>query len=461
MERHGNTMIHKFKAKDMYIVLDVNSGGVHVVDALTYALLDHVQEPLAEECPRSALDALEETYSTEEILEAYQELLQLQKDKVLFSEDQYEIYANTAVTSPIKAMCLHIAHDCNLRCKYCFASTGDFGTGRKLMPIEVAKAAIDFLLEHSVGRENLELDFFGGEPLMNFDVVKETVKYARSKEKEYGKHFRFTITTNGMLLTDDKIDFINEEMSNVVLSIDGRKEVNDRMRVRVDGSGCYDKIMDGYKRLVEKRGDKEYYVRGTYTKYNLDFSEDVFHLYEQGFDQISVEPVMEDDSIEYAITEKDLDRIYEEYDRLVDRIMDLKKKGGFMNFFHFMIDLDQGPCVIKRLRGCGSGNEYVSITPDGDIFPCHQFVGHDEYKMGNLEEGTFNEEIKKEFAGAHVYSKPECQKCWAKFYCSGGCNANNYIYNGDIHKAHELSCKIQRKRLECAILMKVCEMLEK
>lgn len=453
-------MIHRFKAKDKNIVLDVNSGGVHVVDDITYDLLGCIEEPLPEECPGEVLAALQEKYPQEQLQEAYGEILELQREHVLFSSDPYEIYAETAVESPIKAMCLHISHDCNLRCKYCFASTGDFGTGRKLMPLKTAKAAIDFLLEKSVGRENLELDFFGGEPLMNFDVVKETVAYARSKEKEFGKKFRFTITTNGMLLTDDKIDFINKEMSNVVLSVDGRKEVNDRMRVRVDGTGCYDKIMDGYRRLVEKRGDKEYYVRGTYTKYNLDFSEDVFHLYEEGFDQISVEPVMEDESVEYAITEKDLEQIYREYDRLAERITQLKKKGGFMNFFHFMIDLDQGPCVIKRLRGCGSGNEYVSVTPDGDIYPCHQFVGHDEYKMGNLEEGTFHEEMKKEFAGAHVYSKPACRECWAKFYCSGGCNANNYIYNGDIHQAHELSCKIQRKRLECAILMKVCDMLE-
>ncbi len=454
-------MIHKFSAKDMNIVLDVNSGGVHVVDDITYDMLDYIEEPLSEECPEKVINELKNKYSVEQLEETYAEILELKKEKVLFSDDQYEIYANTAVTSPIKAMCLHIAHDCNLRCKYCFASTGDFGTGRKLMPLETAKAAIDFLIERSVGRENLELDFFGGEPLMNFEVVKETVAYARQKEKEHGKNFHFTITTNGMLLTDDKIDFINKEMYNVVLSIDGRKEVNDRMRLRVDGTGCYDRIMDGYRRLVEKRGDKEYYVRGTYTKYNLDFSEDVFHLYEQGFDQISVEPVMEDESIEYAITEEDLDRIYEEYDRLMERITQLKKDGGYMNFFHFMIDLDQGPCVIKRLRGCGSGNEYVSVTPDGDIYPCHQFVGHEEYKMGNLEDGTFNEEIKKEFAGCHVYSKPACRDCWAKFYCSGGCNANNYIYNGDIHKSHELSCKIQRKRLECAILMKVAEMLEK
>lgn len=453
-------MIHKFKANEMNILLDVNSGAVHVVDDVTYDLLDYVEPPLEKQCPQAALDALSDRYSQDEIRESYEEILSLAEDKLLFSEDQYEIYANTSVESPIKAMCLHIAHDCNLRCKYCFASTGDFGTGRKLMPFSVAKAAIDFLLEHSVGRQNLELDFFGGEPLMNWNVVKQTVEYARSKEQEYGKNFRFTITTNGMLLDDEKIDFINREMSNVVLSIDGRKEVNDAMRVKVDGTGCYDRIVKNYKKLVEKRGDKEYYVRGTYTSHNLDFSEDVMHLYEAGFDQISVEPVMEDDSVEYAITEKDLDTIYAEYDRLVERLTKLKKDGGFLNFFHFMIDLDQGPCVIKRLRGCGSGNEYVSITPDGDIFPCHQFVGHDEYKMGNLEEGTFDTAIKKEFAGCHVYSKPTCRKCWAKFYCSGGCNANNYIYNGDIHEAHELSCKIMRKRLECAILMKVCEMLE-
>jgi uncharacterized protein len=406
------------------------------------------------------LAALQASYSREQIIESYEEILQLQQEKLLFSEDPYEVYAQTAVSSPIKAMCLHIAHDCNLRCKYCFASTGDFGTGRKLMPLETAKTAIDFLLEHSTGRENLELDFFGGEPLMNFDVVKETVAYARSKEKEYGKNFRFTITTNGLLLNDENIDFINREMYNVVLSIDGRKEVNDRMRVRVDGSGSYDRILEGYRKLVEKRGDKEWYVRGTYTKYNLDFSEDVFHLYEQGFDQISVEPVVEDPSVEYALTEEDLETIYQEYDRLADRLTELKQKGGFLNFFHFMIDLEQGPCVIKRLRGCGSGNEYVSVTPDGDIYPCHQFVGHPEYCMGNIEKGTFNEEIKKEFAGTHVYSKPACKECWAKFYCSGGCNANNYIYNGDIHKVHEMSCKIQRKRLENAIMLKVCDMLE-
>lgn len=454
-------MIHKFQAKEINIVLDVNSGGVHLVDDVTYDLLDLVEPPFVKECPSDVLEKLSSRYTENEILEAYADIMELHGQKMLYSEDVYGDFANTAVESPIKALCLHIAHDCNLRCKYCFASTGDFGTGRKLMPYEVGRMAIDFLLEHSMDRENLEVDFFGGEPLMNFDVVKQIVAYARSKEEEYHKHFRFTITTNGMLLTDDKIDFINREMYNAVLSIDGRKEVNDRLRTKVDGSGSYDNIIGKYKKLVQNRGDQEYYVRGTYTRYNLDFSEDVLHLYEAGFDQISVEPVMESPDVEYAIREEDLEQIYAEYDKLVDRIQEIRKSGGTINFFHFMIDLDQGPCVIKRLRGCGSGNEYVAITPDGDIYPCHQFVGHEEYCMGNLEQGTFREDIKQEFAGCHVYSKPACQECWAKFYCSGGCNANNYIFNGNIHQSYELSCQIMRKRLESAILVKICEMMEK
>ena len=464
-------MIHQYRNNGYNIVMDVYSGSVHVVDDVCYDVIAEVNksetEPTAgslkeADVKEKLLQTLGNKYETSDIEDALSDVIELTEGGQLFVKDTYECMIEEVKKrkTVVKALCLHIAHDCNLRCKYCFASTGDFGTGRKLMPLEVGIAAIDFLLEHSIGRENLEVDFFGGEPLMNFEVVKEIVKYARSKEEEYHKNFRFTITTNGMLLTDDKIDYINEEMSNVVLSIDGRKEVNDRMRVKVDGSGCYDRIVDNYKKLVEKRGDKEYYVRGTYTKYNLDFSEDVMHLYNAGFDQVSVEPVMEDESVEYAITEKDLDQIYAEYDKLVDQIAEIKDNGGSINFFHFMIDLDQGPCVIKRLRGCGSGNEYVAITPDGDIYPCHQFVGHEEYCMGNLEQGTFNTDIKKEFAGAHVYSKPTCRDCWAKFYCSGGCNANNYIYNGDIHDAYELSCKIMRKRLECAILSQVRDMLK-
>ena len=447
-------MIHKYKLNGFNIVLDVNSGGVHIVDELTYDLLDNVEPPFDEKCPQKAMDKLSKVYQPEDIESCYQEIVELYNDKILFSEDDYEKYANVSVASPIKAMCLNIAHDCQLRCKYCFASTGDFGKGRKLMSFETGKHAIDFLLEKSGDRQNLELDFFGGEPLMNFNVVKQVVEYARSREKEYGKRFRFTITTNGLLLDDDKIDFINREMSNVVLSIDGRKETNDKFRVLPNGQGCYDMILPKYKKLVAGRGDKEYYVRGTFTNKNLDFSNDVFALYDAGFDQISVEPVV-GDSDEYALTEKDLPAVFKEYEVLARKIIDNEKNGKKFNFFHFMLDLDQGPCAIKRLRGCGCGNDYVAITPDGDIFPCHQFVGIDEYKMGNIDEGTFNYEMKADFAKAHVYSKPECRKCWAKFYCSGGCNANNYQYMGDIRTAHKLSCQLEKKRLECAIMMKV------
>ena len=454
-------MVHKFKLNGLNIVLDSNSGGVHAVDDLIYDLLDNVEPPFDAECPQRVLEKLSKSYDEADIKECYNEIVELYNEKILFSEDDYEKYAKLKVASPIKAMCLNIAHDCNLRCEYCFAKTGDFGGGRKLMTFETGKKAIDFLLERSGDRQNLELDFFGGEPLMNFDVVKQIVEYARKREKEYGKNFRFTITTNGILLTDDKIDFINREMSNVVLSIDGRKEVNDRMRKRCDGTGSYDQIIKNFKKLVSLRDkDKDWYVRGTYTKYNLDFAEDVMSLYNEGFDQISVEPVMADPKEPYAITEGDLPRIFKEYETLSKKMQELRDQGKFCNFFHFMIDLDQGPCAVKRLRGCGCGNDYVAVTPDGDIFPCHQFVGIDKFKMGNLDEGTFNNDIKEYFSQAHIYNKPECKKCWAKFYCSGGCNANNYNYAGDIHNAYKLSCQIQKKRLECAIMLKVIKMLE-
>ena len=452
-------MIHKYKLNGLNIVLDVNSGGVHLVDELTYDLLDNVEPPFDAECPQKVVDKLAKSYDEQDIRDCYDEIVELYNDKILFSEDDYEKYAQYSVASPVKAMCLNIAHDCQLRCKYCFASTGDFGKGRKLMSFETGKHAIDFLLENSGNRPNLELDFFGGEPLMNFGVVKQVVEYARSREKEYNKKFRFTITTNGLLLDDEKIEFINREMSNVVLSIDGRKEVNDYFRVLPNGQGCYDIILPKYKKLVEGRGDKEYYVRGTFTNKNLDFSNDVFALNEAGFDQISVEPVVGDDDI-YALTEKDLPAVFAEYEKLALKLLENEKKGKKFNFFHFMLDLDQGPCAIKRLRGCGCGNDYVAITPDGDIFPCHQFVGIDEYKMGNIDEGTFDQEMKADFAKAHVYSKPDCRECWAKFYCSGGCNANNYQYMGDIRKAHKISCQLEKKRLECAIMMKAIKMAD-
>ncbi|MBO5343171.1 MAG: thioether cross-link-forming SCIFF peptide maturase [Ruminococcus sp.] len=446
-------MIHKYKLNGFNIVLDVNSGGVHIVDELTYDLLDNIEPPFEDKCPQKVVDKLSKVYTVEDIESCYDEIVELYNDKILFSEDDYEKYAKYSVASPVKAMCLNIAHDCQLRCKYCFASTGDFGQGRKLMTFETGKHAIDFLLENSGDRKNLELDFFGGEPLMNFKVVKQIVEYARSREAEFNKKFRFTITTNGLLLDDEKIEFINKEMSNVVLSIDGRKEINDYFRVLPNGQGCYDMILPKYQKLVAGRGDKEYYVRGTFTNKNLDFSNDVFALYEAGFDQISIEPVVGEGD-EYALTEKELSAVFKEYENLANRILENEKKGGKFNFFHFMIDLDQGPCAIKRLRGCGCGNDYVAITPDGDIYPCHQFVGMEEYKMGNIDEGTFNQEMKADFANCHVYSKPECRKCWAKFYCSGGCNANNYQYVGDVRSAHKISCELEKKRLECAIMLK-------
>ena len=447
-------MIHKFHLNGYYIVLDVNSGGVHVVDELAYNMLDHITDPLECECPQGILDLFVPQYSAQQVLETYGELYELYEGGILFSSDDYEQFADRMVASPIKAMCLHVAHDCNLRCKYCFASTGDFGEGRRLLDFETGKKAIDFLIEKSKGRHNLELDFFGGEPLMNFEVVKQIVEYARSLEQEHNKLFRFTITTNGMLLDDAKIDYINKEMSNVVLSIDGRRGVNDKMRPCINGAGSYDIIMDKYKRLVEKRGHDQYYARGTFTKYNLDFANDVMHLYEEGFDQLSVEPVVSPSDKDYALTEAELPRIFEEYEILAKKIIAIKKQGKSINFFHFMLDLDQGPCAIKRLRGCGCGNEYVAVTPDGDIYPCHQFVGMKEWKMGNLHEGTFDFKLKDYFSQTTVYNKHDCKECWAKFYCSGGCNANNLQYAGDVLKSHKLSCELEKKRLECAIMIK-------
>ncbi len=454
-------MIHKFKIDGYNIVLDVNSGGVHIVDDLTYDLLENIEPPFSEECPKDVLKKLTKIYSEQDVIDCYNEIVELYNDKILFSDDDYEKFAQSSVSSPVKAMCLLISQDCNMRCKYCFASTGDYGQGRKLMSVETGKKALDFLIEKSEDRKFLEVDFFGGEPMMNYEAVKEIVKYGREREKETGKVFRFTITTNGIIMNDEQLEFINKEMKNVVLSIDGRKEVHDRMRPTANGKGTYDLIADNFKRFAAVRGDKEYYVRGTYTKYNLDFSEDIMHLYEMGFDQISVEPVMADPKEPYAITEGDLTKIFKEYEILAHKISEILNSGKFINFFHFMIDLNQGPCAIKRLRGCGSGNEYIAISPEGDIYPCHQFVGIEKFNMGNIHKGTFDLDIKDEFAKAHVYSKPECRKCWAKFYCSGGCNANNYIYAGDIHNAHKLSCQIQKKRLECAIMMRAVKLLDK
>lgn len=425
-----------------------------MVDDVTYDLLECIKPPLLKELSQEVANSLSAQYTPEEIADAYAEILELFNEDVLFSSDDYEQFSKMMVSAPIKAMCLHVAHDCNLRCKYCFASTGDFGVGRKLLDEATGKKAIDFLLEHSKGRRNIELDFFGGEPLMNMPVVKAVVAYARSKEEEYNKNFRFTITTNGVLLDDETIDFVNKEMSNVVLSIDGRREVNDYMRPAINGKGSYDIIMPKFKKLVEQREGEQYYVRGTFTKHNLDFAKDVISLNQEGFDQISVEPVVADKNADYAITEADLPRVFEEYEQLANYIIETKQKGEGFNFFHFMLDLDQGPCAIKRLRGCGCGNEYVAVTPDGDIYPCHQFVGMEDWKMGSVYDGSLNLEMKNQFANTNIYSKEECSKCWAKFYCSGGCNANNLQYAGGILNPHKLSCDLEKKRLECAIMIK-------
>ena len=446
-------MIHKYTLNGYRIVLDTNSGAVHLFDEAPYEMLDYLDGAVPEEPPAAMEEALRDRWPRETFEEAYEELKELYRQGLLFSEDGYERFSDMMVNSPVKAMCLNVAHDCNLRCEYCFAAKGDFGCGRKLMPLEVGKKAIDFLITHSAGRHNLEMDFFGGEPLMNWDVVKELVLYAREQEKLYNKNFRFTITTNGLLLTDDKIDFINREMSNCVLSLDGRKEVNDRLRVRVDGTGCYDQIVPKYQKLVAQRGDKDYYARGTFTKYNLDFTEDVLHMADLGFDQVSVEPVVSDEKLDYSIKTEDLPRVFEEYERLANALIRRRKEGRGFNFFHFMIDLNQGPCAIKRLRGCGCGNEYVAVTPEGDIYPCHQFVGDEQWKMGNVLEDSFDLSMKERFAKANVYSKPECKNCWAKFYCSGGCNANNWQYEGDILHSHPISCELEKKRIECDIMI--------
>ena len=448
-------MIHKYTMSSYNIVLDVESGGVFVMDDLAFKMLDDLGAPMQKKCPNELFEKFPD-YSQEDVKNSYDEIYSLYASNCLFSDgdinaDEYE---RLAENSPVKAMCLNVAHDCNLRCKYCFASTGDFGGGRKLMSLTVAKKAIDFLIENSGKRRNLEVDFFGGEPLLNFDVVKKTVEYAKNREKSNNKNFRFTITTNGVLLDDEKIEYINHHMNNVVLSLDGRREVNDRVRRRVDGNGSYDLILPKFLKLVEGRKDKDYYVRGTFTKYNLDFVKDVLHINHCGFDQISVEPVVCDSSCEYAITEEDLPKIFEQYELLANKIVENKKAGQKINFFHFMIDLNQGPCLIKRLKGCGCGNEYVAISPDGWIYPCHQFMGVEKWKMGNVIENKLDQKMKKDFSKTTIFHKEECKNCWAKFYCSGGCNANNHQYAGNILKPYKIGCQMEKKRIECAIMIK-------
>ena len=451
-------MIHRYQKKGLNFVLDVNSGAVHLLDDISYAVSGLLDENMGDTCPQGIIDALPD-YTADEIREAYDELYELKKAGQLFAQDDYiDVSRYIPVNAPVKALCLHVAHDCNLRCKYCFASTGDFGQGRKIMPPEIAKKAIDFVIARSGVRHNIEVDFFGGEPLMAWDTVTQPVDYARSLEEKYNKKFRFTITTNGLLLDEDKRKYINENMDNCVLSLDGRREVNDEFRKTVAGTGSYATIVPKFKALVDERDPNlDYYARGTFTSHNLDFAEDVLSIADAGFDRLSVEPVTADPGCGYDLTEDDLPKIEAEYDRLTDIMLERKKEGKPFTFFHFMVDLDQGPCVVKRLRGCGAGYEYVAVTPDGDIYPCHQLVGKDEFKQGSVLDQSFNMDIAQKFAGMNIYSRPKCQKCWAKFYCSGGCSAANYNMNHDMNDSYDLGCEMERKRLECAIYLKAMD----
>ena len=458
-------MIHQYKNNGYYIILDVNSGSVHSADALLYDAVEILSEivpdmetpaPLTKEQEQAVRTALAGRYEAAETLEVLEEIQALIDAEELFTADVYKNYVMDFKKrqTVVKALCLHIAHDCNLACKYCFAEEGEYHGRRALMSFEVGKKALDFLIANSGNRVNLEVDFFGGEPLMNWDVVKQLVEYGRSREKECNKKFRFTITTNGVLLNDEIMDFCNREMSNVVLSRDGRKEVNDRMRPFRNGSGSYDLIVPKFQKFAESRGTKDYFVRGTFTRNNLDFSNDVLHFAELGFEQISIEPVVGEDTDPYAIRKEDLPVIFDEYDKLAKIMVDREREGRGFTFFHFMIDLEGGPCVSKRLSGCGSGTEYLAVTPWGDLYPCHQFVGQEEFLMGNVDDGITKPEIADAFRGCSVYSKESCKKCFARFYCSGGCMANSYKFHHTINDTYEVSCEMERKRVECAIMIK-------
>ena len=448
-------MVHQYKNNGYDIVLDVNSGAIHLVDDVTYDVIALYEGHTREEI----VNSLRERYPETEVEEALDEVQMLVDNEELFTKDTYENYIMDFKKRPtvVKALCLHIAHDCNLACQYCFAEEGEYHGRRALMSFEVGKKALDFLIANSGNRRNLEVDFFGGEPLMNWQVVKDLVAYGREQEKLHDKKFRFTLTTNGVLLNDEVMEFCNREMGNVVLSIDGRKEVHDKMRPFRKGAGSYDLIVPKFQQFAESRHQDKYYVRGTFTHYNLDFSEDVLHLADLGFKQISVEPVVAEPKEPYAIREEDLPKLFEEYDKLAVEMIRRHKSGEDFNFFHFMIDLEGGPCVAKRLSGCGSGTEYLAVTPWGDFYPCHQFVGNEKFLLGNVDEGILNTDIRDEFKCCNVYAKEKCRKCFARFYCSGGCAANAYNFSGDICGAYDIGCELQKKRIECAIMIKAAE----
>ena len=455
--------VHIFENRGNKIVLDVPSGSVHVADDIIYDIVslynnipkEEEKKPLdfLTENAESVEAALSKKYDGEDIKTALDEVFELAKSGTLFSDNEYVPLADEFKNreTVVKALCLHVAHDCNLRCKYCFADEGEYHGRRALMDLETGKEAIDFLIKNSGNRRNLEVDFFGGEPLMNFGVVKELVAYGRSKEEEFGKKFRFTLTTNGVLLNDDITKFANEELDNVVLSIDGRKEVHDAKRPFPGGAGSYDVVMEKFKRFKELRGDKKYYLRGTYTRENLDFSNDVLHLADEGFDSLSIEPVVAPETEDYAIRQEDIDILKEQYDILEDEMAKRESEGRGFTFFHFMIDLTGGPCVYKRLSGCGAGTEYLAVTPWGDLYPCHQFVGNEEFLLGNVRDGIKREDTVDKFRQVNVYAKPACKTCFARYYCSGGCAANAWNFSGDLCGEYEIGCELMRKRTECAI----------
>ncbi len=446
-------MIHQYKNNGYNIVLDVHSGSVHVVDDLVYDLIEKLDQNLSDE---ACIESLKSTYPEADLREALEEIGMLRQAGVLFSEDVYEkaVLDFKGRKTVVKALCLHIAHDCNLACKYCFAEEGEYHGRRALMSFEVGKKALDFLIKNSGARHNLEVDFFGGEPLMNWDVVKQLVAYGREQEKIHNKQFRFTLTTNGVLLNDEVMEFCNKEMGNVVLSMDGRKEIHDLMRPFRNGKGSYDLVVPKFQKFADSRNQEKYYIRGTFTRNNLDFAKDVLHYADLGFKQVSMEPVVASPEEDYALREEDIPDICAQYDVLAKEMIKRQKEGRGFNFFHFMIDLTGGPCVYKRMSGCGSGTEYLAVTPWGDLYPCHQFVGEEDFLLGNVDEGVVHPEIVDNFKCSNVYTKPKCQKCFARYYCSGGCAANAFHFHGNINDAYDIGCELQRKRVECSIMIK-------
>ncbi len=458
MEREK--MIHQYKMGGLNIVLDVFSGSIHVVDDLAYDIIALYES----ESKENILDKLSEKYGIEreEVAECLEQVDELKESGKLFTEDSFEPLSGELKQRSegiIKALCLHVAHSCNLNCEYCFASQGKYQGERALMSFETGKRALDFLIENSGTRRNLEVDFFGGEPLMNWQVVKDLVNYARSIEKEHNKNFRFTLTTNGMLIDDDVIDFSNREMSNVVLSLDGRREVHDRYRVDYEGRGSWDRIVPKFQKFVSERGDKNYYMRGTFTHENPDFLKDIETMLDLGFTELSMEPVVASDDDPAALTEADLPVVMDQYEKLAELMLKRHKEGRPFTFYHYMIDLEGGPCVYKRISGCGSGTEYMAVTPWGDLYPCHQFVGEDKFKLGDIWKGVTNREMTDEFRSCNVYSRPECRDCWARMYCSGGCAANAYHSTGSVSGIYEKGCRLFKKRMECAIWLEASKLL--